>query len=64
MSHAIEEAPRLEVLMDRQAPRPIEDLPPNPLRGITVLDEAGEAIELEQSWSQGPVVLAFVRHFG
>lgn len=36
----------------------------NPLRNNTVLDENGEKVSLEALWKQGPIVLAFVRHFG
>jgi len=36
----------------------------NPLRGLTVLDEAGSAIEIDSLWRGSGGVLAFVRHFG
>lgn len=36
----------------------------NPLRGITVLDERGDRVLLEELWESEPVVLALVRHFG
>jgi hypothetical protein len=36
----------------------------NPLAGMTVLDEGGEAVAVETLWQEQPIVLAFVRHFG
>ena len=36
----------------------------NPLHGLTVLNEKGESVLLEELWQAKPVVLALVRHFG
>lgn len=41
-----------------------EPPPRNPLRGIAVMDEAGAPVKLEELWSERPVILVFVRHFG
>lgn len=38
--------------------------PINPISGMTVLDEAGEAVEIDRLWRDGGGVLVFVRHFG
>ena len=34
------------------------------LQGIEVLDREGRAVSLDGIWSDQPVVLVFVRHFG
>lgn len=31
---------------------------------LTLLSPAGESVPLRSLWEHGPVVLAFVRHFG
>jgi hypothetical protein len=36
----------------------------NPLASCSVLDSTGTSIPLPDLWAKGPVVLAFVRHFG
>lgn len=36
----------------------------NPLSGMKILDERGRAHSFDELWSERPVVLAFVRHFG
>lgn len=36
----------------------------NPIAGMTVLDETGAAIEVDDLWRGGGGVLVFVRHFG
>jgi hypothetical protein len=36
----------------------------NPLLDLSVLDENGVSVALRDLWQQGPIVLAFVRHFG
>lgn len=37
---------------------------PQELEAIDVLDEHGGRVRLAELWREGPVVLAFVRHFG
>ena len=64
MNRAIKEIPKGEAMPERRARDRFDGPARNPLRGITVLDEAGEIFGLEESWSEKPVILAFVRHFG
>jgi len=45
------------------APAPDERVPPA-LAGAEVLSTHGERVRLADTWREGPVVLAFVRHFG
>lgn len=42
----------------------MDDLLAAALAQMTVLDETGTAVPLGRFWTKGPVVLAFVRHFG
>jgi hypothetical protein len=39
-------------------------MPQGALDALTVLTPSGEAVPLPSLWSQGPVTLVFVRHFG
>jgi hypothetical protein len=34
------------------------------LGGLSVLDERGDQVTFRSLWESGPVVVAFVRHFG
>ena len=45
-----------------RTPPPLEDAAA--LANATALDEAGHAVRLGELWREGPVVLAFLRHFG
>ena len=42
----------------------MDDLLAAALARLTVLDENGSTVTLGGFWAKGPVVLAFVRHFG